>query len=115
MIWLKRSENNGSPGAFEQDLSNSIQEDEIPVPFTCGVYPNPFTSRLTLQCISAYRSDIRIVMSDIQGRVVKSISKLEMTSGHNRYEIHTGDLDAGVYFISVQTPHGQYNTKVICA
>jgi len=53
-------------------------------------------------------------MSDIQGRIVKRISHKELQKGPNNFEIRTGDLDSGVYFVSIQTPYGQYNKKVIC-
>ncbi len=90
----------------------SVSESSNNKTFT--LYPNPFSSRLTLSVYSAGEQEIGISVRDQQGRVIYSLQKQRVRAGEN--EISLANLYAfsnGIYFISVTTNDFTSTSKVI--
>ncbi|KQT16846.1 hypothetical protein ASG31_10735 [Chryseobacterium sp. Leaf404] len=67
---------------------------------TIKVYPNPFTDVLTISDIKNVKS---IMISDISGKVVRTVSKPEST-------LHLSDLNAGMYLVILNMNDGTRQT-----
>mgnify|MGYP006287060319 CR=1 FL=1 len=111
----KRSAENGTPGEYVQDISNTIPDENLADQMTIGAYPNPFTSSLTIDCVSEVGSKVHIILYDLSGRIVTEVSDQVLQAGYNRYTLQTDDLVSGVYFISIKSSFGEYIKKVISA
>lgn len=68
------------------------------------VYPNPFTTELTIEPPSPQKTEVEIV--DIQGRSVKSFS-LE-----HEHVLPTHELHEGFYFLRIKTIKGTLQFKI---
>lgn len=76
----------GPTGVKEQQLVKSL-----------NVYPNPIENELTVEVeLSQAGQELQYVMTDALGKIV---SKNNLTS--SKTVINTGDLDRGIYFLSV--------------
>ena len=64
------------------------------------IYPNPFTDLLTISDIKNVKS---IMISDISGKVVRTIAKPEST-------LHLGDLNSGMYLVILNMNDGSRQT-----
>ena len=65
--------------------------------------PNPFSSETELMFYLEQNSLTDILISDVQGRVVKSISR-ELDAGLNTMTIDKADLgNPGIYYLTVRT------------
>ncbi|HET6558963.1 MAG TPA: T9SS type A sorting domain-containing protein [Prolixibacteraceae bacterium] len=67
------------------------------------VFPNPVSNMLTIQSANMKR----VVVSDLLGRAVKNV-KLQAL---NSTKIDLGDLQSGMYIISVETSNGTFTSK----
>ena len=77
------------------------------------VYPNPFMEKVTVSYHLKSNSDVRIVIYDVNGRIVKSIEKSNQNSGLNEVVMKTNHLKAGVYFYSLKSDSESLSGKLI--
>lgn len=77
------------------------------------VYPNPFTDQVTIAFDLKTGSDVNVAIYDTNGRIVKTIQKVNQKSGLNNLTIQTKELKTGIYFYSLKTNSGQMNGKLI--
>jgi hypothetical protein len=73
-----------SVGVKEVDFSQFIQ-----------IYPNPAADKITVQLPEQFNNSVQITLSDICGRVLKSVA--------NQNEISVSELAAGMYFVKIES------------
>ncbi len=78
-----------------------------------SVYPNPFTDQVTIAFDLKAGSDINVLIYDMNGRIIKTVQKVNQKSGRNNLTIQTRDLKPGIYFYSLKTNSGDTNGKLI--
>lgn len=78
-----------------------------------SVYPNPFTDQVTIAYDLKSASDVNVTIYDMNGRVVKSVTKANQKSGINNLTIQTKDLKTGIYIYSLKSTAGQISGKLI--
>lgn len=76
------------------------------------LYPNPASTRATLDITLATSTDATINVVDMMGRKVWSTQQT-LTKGVNRVNIPLGNATPGVYFIQVMNSTGQLTYKLI--
>ncbi len=73
------------------------------------LYPNPASLQATLQ-INGLTQDAKIVISDIQGRILNEDA---INAGTSRYTINLSDMAKGVYYIRILTDKAILTQKLI--
>ena len=73
-----------------------------------SIYPNPFTSSTTIT-FNAEQKHTVVIITNVVGKEIKSIH----LNGERKLIIEKGDMEAGVYFIEVQSEQGIVNRKMV--
>jgi hypothetical protein len=73
------------------------------------IYPNPTEGNTTLS-IEGLKENAKVIMTDVQGRVVSSQA---MTAGQKTLTISRNNLRAGVYYVRVITDNQTRTEKLI--
>ncbi|MBR5254899.1 MAG: T9SS type A sorting domain-containing protein, partial [Bacteroidales bacterium] len=74
-----------------------------------SLYPNPASDNATLD-INGLNQDAKIVISDLQGRI---LSQDNINAGTTRYTINVSDMASGVYYIRIITNNVVSTQKLI--
>ena len=78
-----------------------------------NVYPNPTSDVLFISLNSEMNQDLRIVIYDITGRMVREEVAHRATITNNQHQITLDRLPAGVYMIQLKNGQHQQTIKVI--
>ncbi len=73
--------------------------------------PNPAQSALQLFYNLSASGDVTIKVIDMAGRAVKQISRANFSEGFHSHIIDVQDLEAGIYFIQLQTSNSKSEIK----
>jgi len=68
-----------------------------------NVYPNPASSQINFSFNFAANTDADLRITDISGRVVKSITLGKQNAGNKTFNIDVADLNNGMYFMELTT------------
>ena len=74
-----------------------------------SLYPNPASDNATLD-INGLNQDAKIVISDLQGRI---LSQDNINAGTTRYTLNVSDMASGVYYIRIITNNVVSTQKLI--
>jgi hypothetical protein len=98
------SKGHGTPGA-QNDNYNDIPETVFNNEMTAYCYPNPFNEKTTLSWEQPFDENVRIELTDFQGRTIAVIEDKWYAKG--KYELELGqlskDLKPGFYLVNLQT------------
>ena len=83
--------------------------DAIANGLTATIYPNPANTQATLQ-INGLNQDAKIVISDIQGRI---LSQEEISASTTTYTINLNNMASGVYYVRIVTDNVISTQKLI--
>lgn len=81
-------------------------------PALLSIYPNPATESATIVYSSSNEQVVNISISDVNGRVLKTINTTA-AQGENKTTIQTSGFAPGVYFIRLATETGTEEKKLI--
>jgi hypothetical protein len=81
------------------DIS-SVQHPSTPS-VAARAYPNPTSGPLFVEIMLGAESNVTVEMVDLLGQVIQTNYYEHVSSGVNRFELNTGDLTTGVYFMRV--------------
>jgi hypothetical protein len=73
---------------------------------TIVISPNPGRDHFTLNITSEFPSTAIIQLTDAQGRMLRK-EQTQINSGVNSFDVKTGVLPQGIYFIQVKTNRGE--------
>ncbi len=76
------------------------------------LYPNPATSKVTVECTATAPSVGTVLLFDLSGRLVYATT-VQAQAGVNRFTIPTGALGAGVYTVTVTLNDAVYTSRLI--
>lgn len=90
----------------------SIDEDpKLPADFTLSQnFPNPFNPATQINFALEKPSRIRLLVYDIQGRMVSALVNARYSAGNHSITFNAGNLSSGVYIYSL-TANGRTQTK----
>jgi len=75
--------------------------------------PNPFNSHTEIRFYLGQRSTVDFLITDIQGRVVKSFES-EFDAGQNGYTVRKNDLvNTGIYYVTLKTTGYTETIKIV--
>lgn len=117
LVTLTANDAVDSNGNFEVNTKNitlnktSIGIQKLPTA-TLGIYPNPANQFVTLSFEAAKEENVIISLTDITGKVVKSMPQ-KVSLGTNTITIELENLSNGIYTIGVNTHPTQYRGKVV--
>ncbi len=116
------------PLTEEMNFVSNLHQGDVqdPVPFTLKtvglaepaaalyleVQPNPFTDATTIFFNSDQHRDVRLLITDVAGRLVLQ-QEIAAAPGMNSLRWNTGSVQAGMYFIRLETPEGAVVRKVL--
>ena len=89
--------------SFDYSIKTSVEETvEIGGVAINSIYPSPVKNELTLTITAdAVYSSAEITVSDINGKIVKEISNINLTPGKLMMNLDVSDLVEGAYFIKM--------------
>lgn len=76
-------------------------------------YPNPFTQSFSLRFSLEERQEIRVDLSNAEGKIVKVIASRTFHSGQHNVFIEAHELPAGIYFARLVAGNGVKTLRVI--
>ena len=91
-----------------------IESDNIPLEFgISSVYPNPFNPSAKVIYHISEAEDVRLSLYDALGRKVKDLFSAYLTAGDYEYELVSGNLASGVYYIALETKNDLHSKKIM--
>ncbi|MCK5743043.1 MAG: T9SS type A sorting domain-containing protein [Chlorobi bacterium] len=79
-----------------------------------GAYPNPTSSKTTINYNLNKADNVRISLYDEQGKFIREIQNFFQPEGHNTVVIHLQDLVTGLYHVKFETDKGGFGAiKII--
>ena len=89
------------------------EEEPLPTEFSLGQnFPNPFNGRSMLPLLLPQSSQVRLELTDSEGRLVSVQSLGRLAAGRRLIPIESQDLTAGVYFARVVAGSEHRTAKV---
>ncbi|MDA3944088.1 MAG: agmatine deiminase family protein [Bacteroidetes bacterium] len=77
-----------------------------------NVYPNPFGQVLNISLNLPSAAPVSILLTDLSGRVLETISNAQLNAGEHQFEIKA-ELSDGMYFLKIMQGKQQKIVKVI--
>jgi len=93
---------------FEQETFSTTDEE---LDHEINLFPNPAKDFVNISFGDLNLSQARIIITDIQGRQIRTIEKENLTSDEIR--VNTSDLSQGIYFVRINSGQYQYTAKMI--
>ncbi|MFC2082394.1 T9SS type A sorting domain-containing protein, partial [Bacteroidota bacterium] len=94
---------------------NEIETDNIPLEFgISSVYPNPFNPSAKIIYHINEPGDVKLSLYDALGRKIKNLFSAFLSPGDYEYELVSGDLASGVYYITLETKNDINSKKIMC-
>ena len=78
-----------------------------------SAYPNPTNGEYTVEFTSAQGFTADVFVTDLNGRMVKRISTIDVISGNNFVNVNLSDLNSGLYFFHIQGGNNNIVYQVI--
>ncbi|MBL7889659.1 MAG: T9SS type A sorting domain-containing protein [Bacteroidia bacterium] len=88
-------------GITENELNNSLR-----------AYPNPSSGSITIEYMAKQEENTSILIKDLTGRTIRSFS-YQTVVGENKTRLSIDDLNAGIYFISLQLNKTSISKKIV--
>lgn len=99
---------------FSQPISINPISTEIPKAYKLFPnYPNPFNPITNLQFDIPTKTDVRIIVYDIMGKLIEEIVKQELNSGSYKVDFDGSKYSSGIYFYRLVTEKYSETKKMI--
>lgn len=80
-------------------ISGVQKQSPVPTEYALSQnYPNPFNPTTTIEFFLPVRSNVRLVLVDLLGRVVKAMAVGNYTAGKHEVKLDASNLASGIYF-----------------
>lgn len=97
---------------FTKELISATGLAEGSSSFLMELYPNPASENVMLTFNAKTNMPVRIVLTDLTGKIVYDEQE-NGNAGLQQYQIGTGNLQAGMYFVTILADGRQYSSKLI--
>lgn len=80
-----------------------------------SIFPNPTTSEETTLRINANIAlNLNVSIADVTGKIISiPVQNKNVTAGDNNISINTGELNNGIYFVTINSNNGKETVKLI--
>lgn len=89
------------------DCTNATEDIELGNTELLSVFPNPASAITCIPVESKFSINASIRLTDVLGRNIQTIFSGEIPAGESKYFLDASRLDAGVYFITLQSGNGR--------
>lgn len=86
--------------------------DQISLDTDVTIYPNPITSNAQIEFDLIGQSEVTISIYNILGKKIQQLQDGTMTSGTQKVQINTDNLDGGIYFVNITINGNMISKKV---
>lgn len=98
--------------AINANLLDTGKEIVLPDRFYVSQnYPNPFNGTSTFEILLPKNGELKILVYDVIGRLIKYETKRDLSAGRNFYIISSDELSSGVYFLKFVFDNSQFFVK----
>ena len=117
-FWSDGRTNNGDIAVYSavlniQELNiNEIKNLNTKFSFI-GPKPNPIQEEAVFDLLLKEKSDVEVLLFDVAGRQLRTITKQDFTAGSHTIEFKTTNLANGEYFVTINTDFGSQTKKII--
>jgi len=94
-------------------IGNSIPAESTGIISNILVMPNPMTDFGQVTFELNERSDVKIQLFNLQGKIVKTMSLGEMSEGKQKAALDVSELSTGTYIVNVVAGEKMYQTKLV--
>jgi len=112
------------PDFSYQDGDYTIMTPNCPIPFPIGVnhkkadlkisiFPNPVTEIAVMKVNMTQGGNVQISLTNMLGQTVMNVDKGFVAAGNQQFTLDANQLNAGVYFATIQIDGEKYTHKVI--
>ena len=81
--------------------------------FVGMVHPNPASAAFQLDILVRQNTDVNVVLADLEGRAIQTISKGSLVQGSNHISIVLPEVPKGFYLIIISTADGAVTRKIL--
>ena len=105
-VYAQRIYNNGTPEVSINEIQNPLSD--------LYVYPNPFTNKFSVEFSSVQSGSVAISLISIDGREILTKSLIvNQPNQIGSYEIETGDISKGIYFLKLSFESQTITAKIV--
>ena len=105
--------------APQRTIENPIVEEEIGrddiQTMSMKAYPNPFREQMTIDYQLTKDEAIKLYVRNTLGQIVKVLHQGQQSVGQHRTQLQAGNLAAGVYYLTLETPQERKVEKIVVA
>jgi Tol biopolymer transport system component len=76
-------------------------------------YPNPTNGEYTVEFTSTKGFNADVYITDLNGRMVRKVTTMNVISGDNLVNVNLSDLNSGLYFFHIQGGNNQIVYQVV--
>ena len=78
-----------------------------------GLYPNPVLEEGVLHYKTKQEGNVQIKLVDDQGNEVSTLANKTIPAGSYEQKLDTSSLEAGIYYVKINTPEGQETIRFV--
>ncbi|MBK8984322.1 MAG: T9SS type A sorting domain-containing protein [Ignavibacteria bacterium] len=90
-------------------LNNEIQVDN----FKTNIYPNPFNGSFKINFDLIFKSEVKIELFDINGKLIKEIENSLLLPGNYPYYQNAENFNSGIYFLKFKVNESIRTEKIV--
>jgi len=103
--------------AFENEITSNDNTEQSDLTIVAinelDIYPNPAKGQTTIHISLANTSHVNLKVFDMSGKEIKALLNSDMVQGDHSIHLNTTGLTPGMYVVSMVTPQGIRNAKLI--
>ncbi len=89
------------------------EQQNVPEEIKLKTFPSPFARLLTIEYNNSVQSNVKLMIYDIYGKLVKQLVDEEQMAGQYSVQWNSSSNEGGIYIIVLQTGSRQITRKVI--
>jgi len=94
-------------------LTNEAYAEQLESSFEIEIAPNPVSSSTTISFSLNQSENVSLKIFDLNGRLIETLASTVLEEGEHSIEWNAESVNAGVYFLQVQTAAYSKTTKLI--
>ena len=90
-----------------------LKDNDLDGKFDVHIFPNPTTDIVTIDILSPASDKIKVDLINLNGEVIESNLSHVVSDNKLIYKIETGDLNPGVYYLSITSDNYKESYKLM--
>ena len=89
------------------NLASDLVEQDL------NIYPNPSTGLVNFIFSLSERTDILLLIHDVNGKLISNVNQKHQLAGTYNYQIDLSEYDSGIYFLTLETNNRKQTQKIV--